>query len=310
MTEGAEWGCLCASGANLRNSLLESKNSGMERLLAAEVVEGSPAGIMVTKLDAVIMTVNPAFSRITGFTAAEVVGETPRVLASGRHRPGFYRRMWRSLVTTGRWQGEIWNRRKNGQVYPQWLSIFALRDNQGVAIRYAAMLTDITARKNAEGQLRRLATHDRLTGLPNRVLVFDRLAQAIARARRSRTGVAVLFLDLDLFKTINDTWGHEAGDAVLREVARRLKSCVRRSDTVARLGGDEFLLVLPEVGERREAEVMAEKILRSLSRPIAHGDFCCQVGASIGISFYPQDGRGAKELIRIADAAMYADKRR
>jgi diguanylate cyclase (GGDEF)-like protein/PAS domain S-box-containing protein len=278
--------------------------------LAVELIETSPTGIMVTDLDAVILAVNPAFSRITGFTAGEVVGRTPRLFASGRHRPGFYRRMWQTLAATGRWQGEIWNRRKNDQVYPQWLSIFALRDNQGGIVRYAAMFTDITTRKYAEGQLRRLATHDGLTGLPNRVLALDRLDQALARARRNRTGVAVLYLDLDLFKQINDTWGHEAGDAVLREVAKRLKVCVRRSDTVARLGGDEFLLVLSEATGQRVAEVVAAKVVRSLSRPIPVGESSCSIGVSIGISLFPQDGREAKELIRAADAAMYADKQR
>jgi diguanylate cyclase (GGDEF)-like protein len=172
------------------------------------------------------------------------------------------------------------------------------------------MFTDITTRKYAEGQLRRLATHDGLTGLPNRALALDRLTQALARARRNRTGVAVLYLDLDLFKQINDAWGHAAGDSVLREVARRLKACVRRSDTVARLGGDEFLLVLSEAAERRVAETVAAKVVRSLSRPIAAGECYCHVGVSIGISLYPQEGREAKELIRAADAAMYADKQR
>jgi diguanylate cyclase (GGDEF)-like protein/PAS domain S-box-containing protein len=265
---------------------------------------------MLTDPDAAIIAVNPAFSRITGFPAEEVMGKTPRLLASGRHRPGFYRRMWRTLLATGRWQGEVWNRRKNDQVYPQWLSIFALRDNQGSVVRYAAMLSDISARKYAEAQLRRLATHDGLTGLPNRALALDRLAQALARARRSQTGVAVLYLDLDLFKQINDAWGHEAGDTVLREVARRLKDCVRRSDTVARMGGDEFLLVLSEAAERRVADAVSAKVVRSLSRPIAVGECCCHVGVSIGISLYPQDGRGARELIRAADAAMYTDKKR
>jgi diguanylate cyclase (GGDEF)-like protein/PAS domain S-box-containing protein len=265
---------------------------------------------MLTDLDAAIVAVNPAFSRITGFAAEEVVGKTPRLLASGRHRPGFYRRMWRTLAATGRWQGEIWNRRKNDQVYPQWLSIFALRDNHGGVVRYAAMFTDITTRKYAEGQLRRLATHDGLTGLPNRALALDRLTQALARARRNRTGVAVLYLDLDLFKQINDAWGHEAGDSVLREVARRLRACVRRSDTVARLGGDEFLLVLAEAAERRVADAAAAKVVRSLSRPISVGESSCSVGVSVGISLYPQDGRGANELIRAADAAMYTDKKR
>jgi diguanylate cyclase (GGDEF)-like protein len=172
------------------------------------------------------------------------------------------------------------------------------------------MFTDITTRKYAEGQLRRLATHDGLTGLPNRALALDRLAQSLARARRSQTGVAVLYLDLDLFKQINDAWGHEAGDSVLREVAKRLKACVRRSDTVARLGGDEFLLVLSEAAERRAAEAVAAKVVRSLSRDISVGESSCSVGVSIGISLYPQDGREAKELIRAADAAMYADKQR
>jgi diguanylate cyclase (GGDEF)-like protein/PAS domain S-box-containing protein len=310
MMEGAEIGNICMPEAG-RNDLPTGGGEPGERWpLAAELIEASPTGIMLTDPDAAIVAVNPAFSRITGFAAEEVVGKTPRLLASGRHRPGFYRRMWRTLAATGRWQGEVWNRRKNDQVYPQWLSIFALRDNYGGVVRYAAIFTDITTRKYAEAQLRRLATHDGLTGLPNRALALDRLAQALARARRSRTGVAVLYLDLDLFKKINDAWGHEAGDFVLREVARRLKACVRRSDTVARLGGDEFLLGLSEAAERRVAEAVSAKVVRSLSRPISVGESRCSVGVSIGISLYPQDGREAKELIRTADAAMYADKQR
>jgi diguanylate cyclase (GGDEF)-like protein/PAS domain S-box-containing protein len=310
MMEGAEFRNICIPGAGRKDLPPGSGEPGERWALAVELIEASPTGIMLTDLDAAILAVNPAFSRITGFAAEEVVGKTPRMLASGRHRPGFYRRMWRTLAATGRWQGEVWNRRKNDQVYPQWLSIFALRDSQGSVVRYAAMFTDITTRKYAEGQLRRLATHDGLTGLPNRALALDRLSQALARARRNRTGVAVLFLDLDLFKQINDAWGHEAGDSVLKEVARRLKACVRRSDTVARLGGDEFLLVLSEAVERRVAEAVAAKVVRSLSRPIAVGESGCSIGVSIGISLYPQDGREAKELIRAADAAMYADKQR
>jgi diguanylate cyclase (GGDEF)-like protein/PAS domain S-box-containing protein len=310
MMEGAEFRNICIPGAG-RKDLPPGNGEPWERWpLAVELIEASPTGIMVTDLNAAIVAVNPAFSRITGFAAEEVVGKTPRLLASGRHRSGFYRRMWRTLVATGRWQGEVWNRRKNDQVYPQWLSIFALRDNHGGVVRYAAMFTDITTRKYAEGQLRRLATHDGLTGLPNRALALDRLAQSLARARRSQTGVAVLYLDLDLFKQINDAWGHEAGDSVLREVAKRLKACVRRSDTVARLGGDEFLLVLSEAAERRGAEAVAAKVVRNLSRPVSVGESSCSVGVSIGISLYPQDGREAKELIRAADAAMYADKQR
>jgi len=310
MMEGAEFRNICVPGEG-RKDLPPGSVEPRERWpLAVELIKASPTGIMLTDLDAAIVAVNPAFSRITGFAAEEVVGKTPRLLASGRHRPGFYRRMWRTLAATGRWQGEIWNRRKNDQVYPQWLSIFALRDNQGGVVRYAAMFTDITTRKYAEGQLRRLATHDGLTGLPNRALALDRLTQALARARRNRTGVAVLYLDLDLFKQINDAWGHEAGDSVLREVARRLRACVRRSDTVARLGGDEFLLVLAEAAERRVADAAAAKVVRSLSRPISVGESSCSVGVSVGISLYPQDGRGANELIRAADAAMYTDKKR
>jgi diguanylate cyclase (GGDEF)-like protein/PAS domain S-box-containing protein len=310
MMEGAEFRNICMPGAGRKDIPPGNGEPGVMWPLVVELIEASPTGIMVTDLDACIVAVNPAFSRITGFAAEEVVGKTPRLLASGRQRPGFYRRMWRTLAATGRWQGEIWNRRKNDQVYPQWLSIFALKDNQGGGVHYAAMFTDITTRKYAEGQLRRLATHDGLTGLPNRALALDRLTQALARARRNRTGVAVLYLDLDLFKQINDAWGHAAGDSVLREVARRLKACVRRSDTVARLGGDEFLLVLSEAAERRVAETVAAKVVRSLSRPIAAGECYCHVGVSIGISLYPQEGREAKELIRAADAAMYADKQR
>ena len=273
--------------------------------LSAKVIENSLEGIIITDPEANIRSVNPAFSNFTGYSEEEVVGRKPNILQSGRQGPDFYRQMWECLVAEGQWQGEIWNRHKNGEIYPEWLSISALKDDHGRVSQYVGIFSDISVLKLAEQRLEHLATHDMLTGLPNRMLLLDRLEQSIAAVRRQRGDMAVLFLDLDKFKPINDTYGHEAGDVVLQEVAWRLKSCVRETDTVARMGGDEFIIILQSVADERDAATVAEKVLSRLDEPVEVYEHRCQLGGSIGIALYSKGDRDADSLIGNADAAMY-----
>lgn len=272
------------------------------------IVEHIADAVMVTDLDARIRTVNPAFSRVTGFTPAEVVGRTPKVLTSGHHPPTTYEEMRRQLHNAGRWQGNIWNRRKNGEVYVQRLSISSLRDSADAGL-YVAVYSDIGQELQALERARFQAEHDALTGLPNRVLLFDRLEQALGAAHRRGDGVAVLFIDLDHFKPINDGHGHAVGDTVLQVVARRLKRSLREIDTVARFGGDEFVVVLRELLVPEHAEQVARKIQAELNRPLRVKGIPLRVGASIGIAIGPESGESAEDLLHRADMAMYAVKR-
>ena len=278
--------------------------------LAMLVFESSSQGLVVTDLDAKIVRVNPAFCRITGFTAAELVGATPRVLSSGRQDRAFYDRMWAELLSTSHWEGEIWNRRKSGEVFPEWLTLSTVRDEAGRAVGYAGHVMDATARKAEDERTRSMAQFDALTRLPNRTLLGDRLGQAFASAQRASTKVAVLFLDLDHFKQVNDTLGHHVGDALLQEVAGRLKAAVRGVDTVARLGGDEFVVVLTEVRSAALVAAVTEKIVRALGEPFSLGTREVRVTPSIGISLFPDDALDPDEVLRDADAAMYEVKQR
>lgn len=285
--------------------------------LAATVFAGSGEGIVITDTGNRILSVNKAFTAITGYQPDEVIGQDPRILASGRHGPEFYAAMWQSLNYQGSWQGEIWNRRKDGEVYPEWLSIFVVDDEAGsqaaasgsVARRhYVAVFADITERKNSEARIRHLAEHDPLTDLPNRTLLADRLVQALGQAARDRRQLAVLFLDLDRFKNINDSLGHQVGDALLRQVAGRIQTEVRSTDTVARPGGDEFVVLLPEIDSPQDAAVVAGKLLTSLGRPYAVDGHDLMVTVSVGISVFPDDGLDAATLVKNADTAMYHSK--
>jgi diguanylate cyclase (GGDEF)-like protein/PAS domain S-box-containing protein len=228
------------------------------------VFGGSHEGILITDRDGLIVAVNPAFTEITGFTAEEMIGSNPSVLSSGRHDPAFYRAMWEALTTTGYWQGEIWNRRKSGEVYPEWLAISAVPDEQGRLVNYIGVFSDVTGRKAAEEHIEFLALHDPLTRLPNRKLLLERLDSAVAAARRAGRRVGLLFVDLDDFKTINDSLGHLAGDEVLQQVADRLRCCVREADTLARFGGDEFMVVASDIHAPGDAAVVAEKLIDAL----------------------------------------------
>lgn len=278
--------------------------------LAAAVFDSSTEGIVITARDGRILQVNPAFAAITGYRPEEVTGRNPRMFSSGRHDADFYRTLWNAVLSSGRWQGEIWNRRKNGEIYPQWLSINSIRSPSGEIDYFVATFCDITERKRAEDKMLHLAYHDALTNLPNRALFKDRLEQSLAYARRLKHGkVAVLFIDLDRFKLVNDSLGHAVGDQLLQGVAQRLRELGRRSDTLARLGGDEFTFLLPDVDHVEEATVVADKVLAALEQPFVIGGRDIFVSASIGISMYPDDGADVETLMKHADTAMYHVKK-
>lgn len=275
--------------------------------LAASVFTTTREGILVTDARGVILTVNPAFTAITGFTPREAEGKTPRILKSGRHGHEFYARMWSELLHSGRWQGEIWNRRKNGETYIEWLSITRIEggDEHG---GFVSTFTDITKRKEAEELMEHKAHHDALTDLPNRSLFRDRLHAALSVARRYERQLGLLYIDLDLFKHVNDTLGHAAGDALLIEAAHRLTAAVRESDTVARLGGDEFAVVLAELNGALEAEEVAQRIVEAMRRPFELNEGTGRITASIGVALFPEHGSDAEALQKHADLALYAVK--
>ncbi|GBG01388.1 hypothetical protein AZSI13_07150 [Azospira sp. I13] len=276
--------------------------------LSAQVFSSGNEGMVITDAENRIVTVNQAFTRITGYAPEDVVGQTPAVFASGRHDRDFYRHMWRLLEENGSWSGEIWNRRKDGSVYPEWLNISTVRDEAGKLTHHIAAFSDITERKQAEARVRHLAEYDALTNLPNRVLLQDRTSQAIAAAKRSGGHLAVLFIDLDRFKNINDSLGHSVGDEVLCRVSERLTLAVRATDTVSRLGGDEFVILLPDLETPAQAATVAEKLLATLAQPILAGGHELAVTPSIGISLFPEDGEDGATLLQNADAAMYCAK--
>lgn len=279
--------------------------------LAAEVFTHAMEGIVITDAAGRIRLVNPAFTAMTGYTAEEAVGHTPALLKSGRQGTDFYEDMWNALTVDGKWQGEIWNRRKNGEVYPEWLSISSVRDERGAIEQYIAIFGDITERKSIEEIMKYHASHDPVTGLANRRLFLDRLTQQILTARRHKDApVAVMFLDLDRFKHINDTLGHEAGDQLLKQVAQRLRSTVRESDTVARVGGDEFTVLLPWPTQRAAALTVAAKLVKAMNKSFDLAGQPVTVTTSIGVSVFPQDGDDPESLLRSADTAMYTVKQR
>lgn len=279
--------------------------------LAGEVFSHSLEAIVICDRDGTIRRVNEAFTRATGYSAAEALGRNPRMLKSGRQGPDFYRTFWEALTTRGEWQGEIWNRRKNGEIYAEWLTISAVRDERGETEYYIGLFSDITERKLQEERIQHQAYHDSLTGLPNRELFRDRLEQVLAGARRRRGRfAAVMFLDLDRFKEVNDNLGHDVGDELLKQTAERLRSCVRGADTVARMGGDEFTVLLSEVADGGDVEVVAAKVLGAMRKPFALAGRELAVTVSIGASLYPLHGRDAASLMKCADLAMYRVKAR
>lgn len=284
------------------------KKAGEQLQLAAQVFESSRDAITITDARGAIITVNEAFTTITGYPAADVVGKNPKILQSGRHDAEYYRVMWASIQEHGHWQGEIWNKRKNGEIYPEWLKITAVKNQSQDTTNYIAVFSDITGDIRAAEHIQRLAYYDTLTDLPNRALLSDRLDLAIAHAKRSGYKCAVLFLDMDRFKNINDALGHSIGDQLLKSVATRLKECVREVDTVARMGGDEFVVVLDGMAETDDILTVAQKMLHSLSQSYEVEGHNIRATPSIGISVYPEDGTDGESLIMNADSAMYHTK--
>jgi len=293
-------------------NISELKRTEQSLRVAATVFE-SQEGMMVTDSKGVILRVNSAFCESSGYTQDELVGQTPRLLKSGRHGAEFYRDMWESIGRTGGWQGEVWDRRKNGEIYPKWLTISAVKGDDGVVTHYVGTHFDITERKQAEEKIAELAFFDQLTGLPNRTLLLDRLKQAIAASSRNDRNGALLFIDLDHFKTLNDTLGHDMGDLLLKQVAQRLSRCVRQSDTVARLGGDEFVVMLANLSTNDRAaatdiESVAEKILSTLNQTYQLKDAAFHSTASIGITLFKGQIATLDNLMKQADLAMYKAK--
>jgi len=284
-----------------------------ETLRIAAIAFESQEGMFITDAAGTILRVNHAFTRITGYPAEEAIGKTPGLLSSGRHDPTFYGAMREAIAQNGSWQGEIWNRRKNGEVFPEWLTITAVKNDEGKITHHVSTLTDITQRKAAEDQIKHLAFYDPLTRLPNRRLLIDRLHQAMAASARSGYEGALLFIDLDNFKTLNDTLGHDKGDLLLQQVARRLTSCLREGDTVARLGGDEFVLMLEDLSKTpREAAAQAEsvgkKILYALNLPYDLAGHEYHNTPSLGVTLFADHQNNADELMKRADLAMYQAK--
>ncbi|MDF2177075.1 EAL domain-containing protein [Aliiglaciecola sp. CAU 1673] len=276
--------------------------------LAQKVIDASLHGIMITDVHGVIESVNPSFTLLTGYAPEEAIGRRTDLLKSGLHDKSFYQSLWQTLLSQGHWQGEIWNKRKDGQIYPQWLSITAIRGENGEISQFAGIFSDISERKQHEKQIHQLAYIDELTGLANRRMFMDRLQLAIANAHRHHHKMAVMFLDLDLFKRINDTLGHQAGDQALSEVARRLKQTVREGESVARIGGDEFTILIPEIEQVEQLDTLARRLVAQFEDPIRLKDQDFFLTTSIGISLYPKDGQCAEQLIKHADLAMYEAK--
>ena len=288
---------------------ISARKRTQERLqLLSKVFYHSNEGILITDRTATIIAVNESFCRLTGYSRQEVIGQNPRILKSGKEDALFYADMWNAIKLRGFWQGEVWDRCKDGSIYPKLLMIFSVKRAGGKIVNYVGSFTDITEQKKAEEQIRHLAYHDTLTGLANRFTVLDRLERAISHGRRNNSAVAVMFIDLDNFKEINDTLGHDVGDDLLVQVAGRLQEQVRESDTVARLGGDEFVIVLPDINNQVRATRVAENILSAIGSPFTSGLHTLHTTPSIGIAIFPADGEDVQTVIKNADAAMYRAK--
>jgi len=289
--------------------ITERKLAEEKLQLAAMVYQHSSQAIMVTDANGQIVAVNPGFERITGYTAEEVIGKNPSVLSSGRQDRAFYQAMWHALQTTGRWQGEIWNKRKNGQLYPAWITINAIFTEDGAIDRYVELCSDFTKKKEAEQLLWQQTNFDPLTGMPNRHLFMEHLELEISTSRHTSLPLALISLDLDHFKDVNDTLGHDMGDIMLQEVAKRLKDAVREIDTVAHLGGDDFTVILASLENLNIIERIAQDILKRVSEPFRLKNETVYVTASMGVSIYPDDAANIDDLLRNAEQAMYAAKK-
>jgi diguanylate cyclase (GGDEF)-like protein/PAS domain S-box-containing protein len=289
--------------------ITQRKQAQGKMLQAASVFTHAREGITIADANGCILDVNDTFTQITGYSRDEVLGQNPRILNSGRQGPEFYANMWADLLDKGHWQGEIWNRKKSGEIYPEILTISAVRDETGKAQHYVALFTDISAIKAHESELEYVAHYDMLTGLPNRVLLGDRLAQAMLQARRRDQRLAVVYLDLDSFKAINDTYGHSVGDQLLKTVGQKIKQTLREGDTLAHLGADEFVVVLNDLADVSVSEPMIKRVLAAVAEPLRVEEHLLTLSASLGVTFYPQTQvADADLLLRQADQAMYLAK--
>ncbi|MGB5255409.1 MAG: EAL domain-containing protein [Sedimenticolaceae bacterium] len=288
---------------------IREEQAVVQRLrLAEQVFESAGEAILVTDSECRIVDVNPAYLEITGFDREDVIGATPAIAKSGRHDAEFYRAMWQDIEQTGRWSGELWDRRRSGELFLQWLTINVMRDDAGRVSNYVGIFKDFTQQKAIEQKLERMAYYDPLTGLPNRTLFRDRLEHHIDQAKRRKEFAAIMFIDLDRFKYVNDSLGHDIGDKLLIEVAQRLKQTLRQSDTLARLGGDEFTVILPSLKGLVHAGHVADKLIEVLQAAFSIGEHQAYIGASIGIAIYPDDGEDFVTLTKNADTAMYLAK--
>lgn len=284
------------------------KKAERELKLTAKVMENDSNAILICDHMANIVLINPAFTEITGYSAEEIIGQNPRILSSGRQPKEFYQQMWETLLKEDHWEGEIWNRRKNGEIYPEYLSVTVIRNDAGEVANFVSLFTDITKQKQVEQKLAHMAHHDVLTGLPNRALFTDRLTNLINQYPRYKKKSGLMFIDIDGFKAVNDNFGHDIGDELLVTLADLLGHCIRKSDTLARVGGDEFVIILEKITSLENITRMAEKILKLFEAPLMIEGKSCNVGASIGIAIHPDDSDNADDLVKKADTAMYQAK--
>ncbi|NCB60046.1 MAG: sensor domain-containing diguanylate cyclase, partial [Gammaproteobacteria bacterium] len=293
-----------------RTALTERRKNEAAMQLASTVLDASPGGILVTDADKRIIAVNPAFTRLTGYSLEDILYQNPHILSSGQQDETFYQSMWASIQQHGRWEGELVNRRKDGQLLPELLSISQVSDKKGNVVNYVGMFLDITERWQAASRIQYLAHHDYLTGLPNRLALVEHATHALTLARRYKRRLAIFYIDLDRFKPINDLYGHNVGDIILKIVAQRLLSMVRESDTVCRQGGDEFVILLPEFTDVAHLERLAIKIREEIQAPCQISDIETPliISASIGIATYPDNGDTVDAIIQSADSAMYSAK--
>ncbi|GBG15093.1 uncharacterized protein NMK_2696 [Novimethylophilus kurashikiensis] len=302
--DGQEYFC------SIVRDITERKESDNSLKLASLIYSETSQAMLVTDQENEIIAINPAFTALTGYAWDEVLGKNPKFLSSGRQDKSFYDSMWESLHLRGTWQGEIWNRRKNGEIYPEWLSINTVYDEKGAVYRRIALFTDITEIKKSEELIWNQANYDALTGLPNRRMTLDRLDFEIKKSRRENLPLVVLFIDLDGFKEVNDTFGHDIGDQLLIEVSQRILKCVRESDTLGRIGGDEFVVILGEVVDIDSTDRILKEMLNAISEPYLLQNHAVTISASIGLALFPDDSEDASTLLKSADKAMYEAKHR
>jgi len=276
--------------------------------LAANVFTHAAEGIVITDVKANIIDVNAKFTMITGYSRDEVIGKNPSFLKSNHHPAEFYTQMWQELLEKGQWTGEIWNCKKNNEIYAEMLTISSVKDDNNKIINYVGLFSDITLMKKNQEQLEHSAHYDLLTNLPNRALLSERLSQAILQSNRSHKLVAIVFIDLDGFKMVNDTHGHDIGDELLIVLSKRMKKVLREGDTLARIGGDEFVVVLTDLDSQKDCKPILKRLLHASSLPIPIGNITANISSSVGVTIYPEDNVDASLLIQHADQAMYKAK--